>query len=287
MKRLLLAALAVCALGAAAAPPDFAYDRTAPLALTTVAVQRTDGAETRDITYRSGDTTITASIIRPASAGSKRPGILFVHWLGEPQTTNRTEFMADARALAKRGATSLLVDAMWSQPHWFESHRSTDTDYAQSIAQVIALRRALDVLVAQPDVDATRIAYAGHDFGAMYGALLAAVDARPKFYVFETPTISFWEWYLLGDTPANAQAYLDQMAALDLPRWLPQATMTATLLQFAKRDDYVAASTAISFRNIVPDRDRTMKSYDADHALADATATSDRLAWLVSHLGLK
>ena len=40
------------------------------------------------------------------------------------------------------------------------------------------LRRALDVLLAQPGVDPKRIAYVGHDFGAMYGAVLAGVDRR-------------------------------------------------------------------------------------------------------------
>jgi len=286
MKRLLCLTVAIFALGAAPAVPDFSYDRAAPLAVETIATHRADGIETRDVRFRSGDRFVTASIVRPVGGIGKRAGILFVHWLGEPKTTNRTEFMPDATALAKRGATSLLVDAMWSKD-WFTSGRSTDTDYAESIAQVVALRHALDVLAAQPDVDASRLAYVGHDFGAMYGALLAGVDTRPKYYVFMTPTIDFWDWYLLGKAPADPSAYLDQMSSFDLPRWLPHATMAATLLQFAKRDEYVAASTAASFRNIVPNRDRTLKSYDADHSLVDSAASADRLAWLAAHLGLQ
>ncbi len=33
------------------------------------------------------------------------PAVLFVHWLGDPATTNHTEFEADARPLALLGVT--------------------------------------------------------------------------------------------------------------------------------------------------------------------------------------
>ena len=68
--------------------------------------------------------------------------------------------------------TSLLIDAMWSAPDWCDKGRSTGADYANSIAQVIDLRRSLDVLLAQPDIDRNRIAYVGHDFGAMYAHII-------------------------------------------------------------------------------------------------------------------
>jgi len=83
------------------------------------------------------------TIVRPrAATGTLHgAGILWVHWLGDPATTNHTEFAADARALAERGATSVLVDAMWAQPNWFETGRSPATDACDVPRQVIALRR--------------------------------------------------------------------------------------------------------------------------------------------------
>lgn len=56
---------------------------------------------------------------------------------------------------------------------------------------VIDLRRALDLLLAQPGADPKRIAFVGHDYGSMHGAILAGVDRRPQSYVLLTPTGSF------------------------------------------------------------------------------------------------
>jgi dienelactone hydrolase len=276
----------VVLLGAAApSAPDFSYDRSAPLGVHNAAVVHSDTLETRELSFLSGAGRIGASLVRPLDR-HRHAGILFVHWLGDPKTTNRSEFLADARALAPHGATSLLVDAMWAQPDWFDK-RTTSGDYAASIAQVVALRRALDVLLAQPDVDPARIAYVGHDFGAMYGALVAGVDARPSRYVFMTPTVTFWEWYLLGMRPADKYAYIEQMRALDPVNYLAHATMRATLLQFATRDDYVPQAAADEFIAAVPNRDKTVKRYATDHALDSDATRNDRRKWLESRLGLR
>jgi dienelactone hydrolase len=232
------------------------------------------------------DKPTNAVVVAPGDPVKNAPAVLWVHWLGEPATTNHTEFMSDAEALAKRGVVSLLVDMPWSQKDWFTGVRTTETDYADTVAQVITLRRALDCLTRIPGVDATRVAFVGHDFGAMDGALLLAVDDRARFAVLMTPTLSFWEWYLLGKPPADAAAYVAQMSALDLPGWLAKGKQKATLLQFGQNDEYVAQATGIALRNAVPDRDRTLKAYKLDHALDDPTAHDDRRAWLIAHLGV-
>jgi hypothetical protein len=119
----------------------------------------------------------------------------------------------------------------------------------------------------------------------MEGALLLAADARPKYAVLMAPTLSFWEWYLLGAKPADPAAYVARMSALDLPGWLARGRQQATLLQFAQNDEYVAQATGIAVRNAVPDRDRTFKAYRLDHALDDVTVSDDRRAWLLEHFG--
>jgi dienelactone hydrolase len=285
MRRFAGLILSIGLLGAAAtAAPDFTYVRRDKLVVRTLTVTRSAALETRDIAFESDGRSVGASLVRLVDR-KRHAGILFVHWLGDPKTTNRSEFLPEARELAARGVTSLLVDAMWAQPNWFDT-RTTSGDYSASIAQVLALRRALDVLGAQPDVDPARIAYVGHDFGAMYGALVAGVDKRPSAYVFMTPTVTFWEWYLLGTRPADKYAYIEQMRALDPVTYLARATMQATLLQFAANDEYVPQSAADEFAAAVPDRDKTVKRYDAGHALDIDTARSDRRAWLAAHLDL-
>jgi dienelactone hydrolase len=48
---------------------------------------------------------------------------------------------------------------------------------------VVDLRRALDVLLERPDVDAKRVGYVGHSLGAAWGSALAGFERRIKAFV--------------------------------------------------------------------------------------------------------
>jgi predicted esterase len=285
--RSLAASLAALGLIAAAPAPPAAgapsFDYKA--GTTTCSGPRQGGRDGATILVGGPGTALNAVLVMPANAPKNAPAVLWVHWLGEVATTNHTEFLSDAQALAKRGVVSMLVDMPWSQAKWFTDVRTPDDDYAATIAQVVSLRRALDCLGAVKGVDKTRIAYVGHDFGAMDGALLLAADDRPAYAVLMAPTLSYWEWYLLGKQPADPAAYVARMSAFDLPGWLAQGKQKATLLQFGQNDEYVSQATGIALRNAVPNRDRTFKAYKLDHALDDVTAHDDRVRWLATHLG--
>jgi dienelactone hydrolase len=209
--------------------------------------------------------------------------VLFVHWLGDPKTTNLSEFRQDARRLAQAGSVTLSIDAMWAKPDWFEKGRSIDTDYRASIDQIVDLRRALDLLLSQPGIDPARVAYVGHDFGAMYGAVLSGVDPRPSYYVLMAGTATFSEWYLLGEHPADTAAYREQMSRLDPPQYLQQSSAKAYLFQFANRDRYIKPDRALAFFDPAP-APKTMSVYVANHALDVPEARAERIAWLLSKL---
>ena len=276
--------------GAAANPlaaSAFSYDRNAPLDVRVA--HRITVAQTvrEDVTFAApSGARIHAEIVAPAKSTGKRAGVLFVHWLGDPKTTNLTEFEPDALALAQHGITSVLVDAMWSQPHWFMQVRSTATDYRDSIAQVVNLRRALDVLQAQPGVDAARIAYVGHDFGAMYGAVLSGVDPRPRWYVLMAGTSSFSEWFLLGKKPADIPAYQAQMAPLEPLQYLAQSKASGYLFQFSQKDEYIPPDRQMRFFGAAP-LPKALYLYDADHSLRIPQAYSDRVSWLLGRLTVR
>ncbi len=175
---------------------------------------------------------------------------------------------------------------MWAKPDWFEHMGvSAESDYAESTAQVIDLRRALDVLTAQPGIDPARIAYVGHDFGAMFGALLSGVDARPKFYVLMAGTSSLSEWYLLEHhiKDAEAAAYVEKLAPLDILGSLQHAKAKAYLFQFSAHDHYIPHDRAQAFFEAAP-LPRGVFYYDVDHSLAVRQAFSDRQAWLAEQL---
>jgi len=262
---------------------SFAYDASAPLDVRAAHSWQEGTTQFQDVTFAAGaGRRIHAQIVLPASSVS-RPGVLFVHWLGDPKTTNLTEFLPDARALAKRGVASVLVDAMWAAPDWFDKGRSPDTDLADSIRQVVDLRRALDLLAAQPNVDPHAIAYVGHDFGAMYGAVLSGLDPRPQYYVFMAGTTSFSDWFLLGAQPKDKAAFVTQMAGIDPTGFLAQSGARHFLFQFALHDQYVKVSDAQRFAAAAPGECGAFY-YDADHGLAGAQILSDRLTWLESRL---
>jgi predicted esterase len=176
---------------------------------------------------------------------------------------------------------------MWSDADWF-ANRNPEDDLGHSIEQVKELRRALDILVSRPGVDPSRVFYVGHDFGAMYGALLAGLDApRLRAFVFMAGTRSFSDWFLLWpkrDDAVKAET-IRGLAPLDPTRHLPHAGALPMLFQFATRDKFVtkAAAEALVASASGP---AEVRWYDAEHGL-NADATRDRLAWLRQRLSAK
>ncbi len=269
-----------------AASSVFEYDATADLALQSGEPALRDDAFLTDVSFAGRRERVRAYIVSPvdASAGS-RAGVLYVHWLGAPVTTNRTEFLNEAVALASQGIVSVLVDAMWAEPKWYPN-RIPEKDYENSVAQVIDLRRALDLLLAQPGVDPSRIAYVGHDFGAMYGIVMGAVDRRPTTYVLMAGTPRFVDWMLFARQPEDPAAYRAQMAPLDPLRFVAQLAPAPVFFQFAATDEYVSAEAAAQFYAAAQPR-KQMATYTADHSLQTPEAAADRITWLVRELARK
>ncbi|HEX8703054.1 MAG TPA: prolyl oligopeptidase family serine peptidase [Myxococcaceae bacterium] len=289
---LLAAACVVSPLSAWGAEPEdefkarvalFTYDTQAAFQLKEVSFEKRAGATVRDITFVAAPDRepVKAYLVVPEGAGPFA-GVLWVHWLGEPKTTNRTQFLNEAVSLASKGVVSLLVDAMWSTPKWYGS-RVPEQDYENSIRQVIALRRAMDLLVSQPHVDKTRIGFVGHDYGAMYGMLAAGVEPRAKTYVYIAAAPSLSDWAFFGKQPRSKADYLRQNAVLEPSDYLRQVKNASTLFQFGKTDEYVShASTSVLFGAAQQPKER--RFYEAEHSMKHPKAAEDREAWLLKEL---
>ena len=261
----------------------FAYNASAPLGVKVLHQHHEGSLNIEEITFPSPKGgLIHAQLMIPRNK-KHRGGVLFVHWLGDPKTTNLTEFHRDAATIAQRGSVAMLIDAMWSQADWYEKHRTPEDDYANSIKQVIDLRRSLDVLLDQPGIDARRIVYVGHDFGAMYGAVLSGVDTRPRWYVLMAGNPSFEKWYTYEAKPKDPVAYTAQMAQLDPTQYLARSKAEEFLFQFANKDQYINATEAQAFVSAAP-LPHGMFVYKADHSLDVPEAFSDRMAWLEERL---
>jgi len=238
----------------------------------------------REISFSGVDgDRLHASLVSPQKAGP-HAAILFVHWLG-PVNSDRNEFLAEAKSLAADGAMSILVDMPWSDPKWFDSRKLSD-DYEFSIRQVKNLRRTLNVLLLQKDVDKRRVALVGHDFGAMYGSLLAGTDPRVHCAVFMSATPVFSDWFLLGAKieGREREEYKAKLAPLDPTNFAARKNSLPVLFQFSKHDEYVPEARARLFFQSASDPKEVLW-YDAGHEL-NALAAGDRDKWLKARLGL-
>jgi dienelactone hydrolase len=261
----------------------FRYNDRSPVPVNEISSERRGDVTVRDITFSPGPgRTIKAYLVVPQGNGPFA-GILWVHWLGE-EKSNRTQFLDEAVQLAPKGAVSLLVDAMWSAPEWF-GKRIPEKDHDNSIRQVIELRQALDLLLSQANVDKTRIGFVGHDYGAMYGMLMAGVDQRINSFVFIAATQSLNDWAFLGPQPKSKAAYLNQNSNLELTDYLRQVRNANKLFQFGKGDFFVSqADAAILFRAATEPKQR--KLYDASHKMESNEIMKDRHEFLVKQLKL-
>ena len=262
----------------------FRYDTKADLGVQEAAIEHREGAAVHDLSFIAVPGTkqrIKGYLVVPKGNGPFA-GVLWMHWLGEPKTSNRSQYLDEAVALASKGVVSVLVDAMWSNPDWY-AKRDPDQDFADSIRQTIALRRAMDLLAQQPNVDTKRLGYVGHDFGGMYGTLMAGLDRRAKTYVFIAVAPSLLEWAFFAPQPKSKIDYIRQNAPLELSDFVHRIDNASVLFQFAKNDAYISrASTGVLFDAANAPKDR--KFYDADHAMNKPEIAQDRAAWLLKEL---
>lgn len=278
-----------------AGPPDLAqllsYQANVPFNQKVVGTQEKQDAIIQDIVFDSiaGRKPTQAYWVLPKTAAAPYAGILFVHWY-EPGSShsNRTEFLKEAQELAGQGAVSLLVSTMWSDSQWFYERKSAE-DYQNSIKQTIELRRALDVLLAQPNVDPKRIGYVGHDFGAMFGATLAGADVRPKAYVLIAGTGRYFDWYGFGAADEIPQGealnkYRNNLSSIDPVNALKTAK-ASFFFQFGEKDSYTPRDNFTEFYNAAPDPKR-IATYPSGHEMAAGNIKQDRDVWLADQLGL-
>ena len=264
----------------------FAYDASTDLDLKDQTTKTSDGVIIRDVDYASYQNRhgrIKAYIVRPDREGSFA-GILFFHWLGE-EKSNRTEFLEEATKLARDGAVSVLIQGFFP---WSEKPVDGPTDRQKVIDQTIEVRRAFDLLLAQPGVDPKRVGFVGHDYGAMFGAITSGLEHRAKACVLMAGLGTFSDWslkYWPNTAQKGEAAYRQALDSLDPARYVGQAAPASFLYQFATQDKYISRQSAESFFAATSEP-KAIKWYDIDHSLSTPAAAKDRLEWLHEQLGL-
>ena len=226
-----------------------------------------------------------AELFRPAGKGSFAM-ILYSHWYepGSPDS-NRSQFAEEAKEMACSGAVSLLIETLWSDPDFFLK-RTQDDDAQNSVEEVVNTRRAMDLLLSQPNIDPKRFAYVGHDFGGMYGVLAGSLDQRPSHYVVMAATPRFPDWYLYSPKLEGEarEAFIRQMSEIDPITHVPNLSPAGLLFQFGTNDPHVPKERAEEFFTAAKNP-KEIQWYESGHGLNEA-ATDDRKAWLKEKLKL-
>jgi dienelactone hydrolase len=261
----------------AAATPSGAAGAHHPAAKTHVIVQ-----DVRIAVH--GQPAVSAYLVRSAGslARHSHAGILFLHWLGQIHS-DRTEFLAEATELAPKGAVSLLPQGVFP---WTAAPTGTRHDVTAIKAQLAAFRACLSWLTRHRYIDPSRVAVVGHDYGAMYGALLAQTDKHVHAAALATPDATWGHWfvkYWLGFTGDRATRYDASFAKLQPVNHVSRLG-AHELFQWAGQDIYINAQVRSMFAHHAPKAKVDLYA-TSDHQLTDQ-AQADRDAFLKHQLSL-
>lgn len=282
---LVAALLAGCAGGGSSSSPTddpLSYDGGAPIVLQQETRSEQDGVVVQGISYASGDDRVEGYLVSPRSASGKLPAVVFLHGAGG----DREEQLGTAVKLAKRGAIALTITA----PSGAKTPPAGVTDeelvrwQGGTIADdVVAARRAFDVLADDDRVDSGRLGLVGWSMGGRLAALVAGVDDRVRATVLMSAGAAPVDAYVQG-APAELQAVVREVLQPIDPLTRIDDAKGAVLIQAGRRDSIVPRAALEAVIAAAPKGTR-VEWYPTDHALDDR-AELDRLDWLVKHLAI-
>jgi dienelactone hydrolase len=275
-----LALLAGCGGGSASDP--VADDQGAPLALERGTKTERDGVEVEEISYASGDDRVEGYLVSPPDTDGKLPAVVFLHGSGD----DRTEQLDTAVALAKRGAVAMTITAPSrgkTAPPGATGEELVRWQGGTIAADVVAARRAFDVLTADDRVDDDRLGLVGWSMGGRLASIVAGTDDRVRATVLMSVGAAPVEAYV-QNAPAELQDVVrEALEPIDPLSHVGDAT-GAILVQAGRQDSIVPRAALEAVVDAAPEGTK-VEWYPADHALNDQ-ARSDRLDWISDQLGV-
>lgn len=273
----------------------FDYDQRAPLGIKEIGVERRGKVSVYDITYVSPKGGVVPAYIVVPKGKGPFAAVIWGHWYwGNSPVRNRKEFLDEAVALAQAGVVSLLTDGPIARPGHVENKEPlNDQEVADFVQQVVDMRRGVDVLLARRDVDPKRLAYVGHSYNAVVGAILSGVERRFKAFVLMAATMSDevsmkfpeYQQYRKEIGPEKFDTYNAKYSWTDQGKYVSHAAPAIVFLQYGSQETFLTPERARLYAAVVSEPKR-FGLYNAPHAL-NATARRDRIAFLTEQLKLK
>jgi predicted dienelactone hydrolase len=238
-----------------------------------------------DFTFRSpAGNDATGSLVLPPHPGGKVPVVLFAH----PYGSARTQFAPEASRLAERGIASVMWDSNMTRYNRAgvdlqDPVYASETFEKLLLQDVVDARVLLDYIEQRPELDSSRIAFVGVDYGAMLGMVLAVADGRPDAYAlvtsFAEPSRYFAKQLV---PPESADGFHKDLSRYD-PVNLVGSVDKPLLIQNARRDTLITKEEYDQLDSAAGGAE--VKWYDADHGLV-IEAENDRDVWLADKLGV-
>ena len=277
-----LASLTLAGCGGAG-DDTFAYDEDAGLSVEQGApLERDDALSVRPISYVSGDGRVEGYLVRPRDKMARLPGVVYLHGSGG----DRSQLLLLAESLASRGAVALTLTMPSGEatpPDGATPEQTLRWQRDTIVDDVVAVRRALDLLSADERVDGDRLGLVGWSFGGRLGALVAGVDDRVRASALMSAGAVPVSEYVAA-APADLRDDVEEVLAPIDPLTRLADAEGDVLLQAGRSDSVVPERALRALAEAAPDG-ATLRWYAAEHDLDDR-ARRDQLAWLSAKLGV-
>lgn len=243
---------------------NFDYNSQAPLEVREKLIASSDSLVHFEISYMNPRRwRVVAELVKPAGTGPYA-GLIYLCNNSEDRQT----FLNEARTLVHTGIVALIVDTSMRLAD--SNAVAIDLD-SQTIQSVLDIRRAVDYLLARPEIDPRRIGFVGNAEGANLGGIIAGVEKRIRALILISANVCPSE-----SADQAPSAFLDGL------HYIGYAAPANLLLQYNVLDNNISRDMAqLCFQ--AASQPKTLNWYSTD-PLRDPQAHTDRLDWICKQL---
>lgn len=232
---------------------------------------------------------VTAYIIEPQANGPL-PAAIYLH----PSGGGRTTQLDEARQLAAEGYVVMLIDSPKVRPDaWLISEDHAIPNHNRDIyrQQIIDVRRGIDLLAQQPNVDASRISIIGKNLGGGFAGILSGVENRVGTFVIQAAIPELGKfWPTMAHPVADAEReqvgqerleeYALETAVTDALNYVDLRADKRVLYQWGEHDDWFTREQALEMVALTTG-EVTSIWYDEGHDLTSPDVVRDYIRWLM------